>query len=422
MLIQNRRSFLRIGASGLFGAHAAFLGLSKNASAATFEPGAQNVILIWLDGAPSSIDMWDLKPNAPDTVRGEFKAVSTDVPGIQICEHLTKMRQLMSHCTLIRSLQHSIPEHGPASQLMLTGHLPSASEQYPALGSVTMKMLSPKSPIPQNIAFDSPSANTSGYLGSAYNPFLLNNMASIPVGLSLGLETDRDLFDQRIQLRDRFEQAYDHLGNDGTVVSLKQLHKEAKEILMSDSIRKALDISKETESTRNRYGAQSSFGTNVLRARRLVEAGTRFVTVGLSGWDTHTNNFSQLKNGLLPQLDAALSSLLSDLVERDMLSSTIVCCVGEFGRTPNINGNVGRDHWSRSFSALVAGGGFAAGAVYGETDEFGQEPLTNLCTPSDLFATVLHLVGIQSNESIKLPSGRLMKINEQGNVIAGALA
>jgi hypothetical protein len=422
MGFQNRRSILGIGSASLFGLslpHILEANHAKNSSEVSSK--AQSMILLWLDGAPSTIDMWDMKPDAPDYVRGDFKAIATKVPGVPICEHLPKLGQLLDRCTLIRSLHHSIPEHGPGSQLMLSGHMPSAAIEYPALGSIAMKMLPPRDSIPQNIVFNKPFALNAGYLGSACNAFELKDSAKLPIGLSLGADVDRERFLRRVNLRNRFDRSFDSVESDVTVASLKQFQNEAKDILVSDAISNALDLSQEVHSVRERYGERSPFGSNVLRARRLVEAGTRFVTVGLSGWDTHTNNFPELRNSLLPQLDAALSSLLRDLDERGLLDSTIVCCCGEFGRTPQVNGAAGRDHWSRAFSALVAGGGFASGLAFGETDANGQQPIANGCKPEDLCATLLHLLGISPSESIIAQSGRPIKIMEQGEVIKGTL-
>jgi hypothetical protein len=213
------------------------------------------------------------------------------------------------------------------------------------------------------------------------------------------------------------DRRFDRHGYDAVAAGLGRFQGSAVQILQEDSIRQALDLEKEPVELRDRYGTRSLFGRNVLKARRLVEAGVRFVTVGLTGWDTHANNFVQLRGTLLPQLDLALSTLLWDLDERGMLESTIVCCCGEFGRTPTVNGAGGRDHWSRAFSVLLAGGGFRPGLVYGATDNHGGEPIADACTPADLFATLLAALGIDHQAVVTTPSGRPMQLVKNARVL-----
>ena len=237
----------------------------------------------------------------------------------------------------------------------------------------------------------------------------------------IGADADRQAFERRVELRDKFDKSFDRYDADLTAKGLKLFQTEARHVLRSDSIRHALDISQEPEFMLEKYGNGSEIGRNALRARRLVEAGSRFVTVGYSGWDTHTNNFGQLRTALLPRLDSALSGLITDLETRGLLESTIVCCCGEFGRTPSVNALAGRDHWSQAFSALVAGGGFANQAAFGRTDEHGQRPISDPCTPADLCATLLHLLGVEPSDSITMPSGRTMKIIESGTILKSIL-
>jgi hypothetical protein len=378
---------------------------------------ARGMILVWLGGGPSTIDMWDLKPNAPDAIRGEFSGISTTTPGVHICEHLPKMAGAIDKCTLIRSLKHSIPAHGPGSQYVMTGHLPSASTEYPSLGSVAARMLDQDGGVPPYVTFGNPPSRGAGYLGSAWNAFELDAaMRELPAGVSLGADPDASAFSRRIRLRDHFDQRFDELGTDRVAEGLRVFQQQSVEVLRRDSIRKALDLETAAKKDRELYGL-SAVGSNALRARRLIAAGVRFVTVGMEGWDTHVNNFTQLRNNLLPELDVALAGLIHDLDRRGMLDETIVCCCGEFGRTPQINGSAGRDHWSSAISVLLAGGGFKAGHVHGATDQLGNAPIEGMLSPADLAATLVHCLGIDPGATTHTPSGRTMPIVRSGKVV-----
>lgn len=378
---------------------------------------ARNMILLWLRGGPATIDMWDLKPQAPDAVRGEFAPTSTSVSGLQICEHLPEMAKIMHKCALIRSLKHSIPAHGPGSQYVMTGHLPSAAIEYPSLGSMTARMLESDDGIPPYVTFGDPPSHGAGYLGSAWNAFELDAaMREMPRGVSLGADANMAAFDKRVRLRDVFDERFDDRNADGVARGLSAFQMQAVDVLKKDSLRRALDIESASEAVRSRYGA-STVGLNSLRARRLVESGVRFVTVAMDGWDTHVNNFTTLRSRLLPQLDKALASLIFDLAQRGLLDDTIVCCCGEFGRTPQINGTAGRDHWSSAMSLLVAGGGVKPGFVHGATDALGGAVTEGVMSPGDLAATLLWGLGIDPAATIRTPSGRTMRIIRDGNVV-----
>jgi hypothetical protein len=376
------------------------------------------MIFIWLGGAPSTIDMWDPKPQAPEMIRGEFGTISTAIPGVAVSEYLPKCAKILDRSTLIRSMHHSIPEHGPGSQYMLTGHLPSPATAYPSLGSVAAHFTDADNSIPPYLAFNNPPGAVAGYLGSSWNAFEFpENDKGIPRGISLESEQTSDDFATRVALRDAFDERFNDYESDLTASSLKRIQKNAVQVLKGDAIRKALDVELEPQSLREQYGFRSRLGRHVLQARRLVEAGARFVTVGFSGWDTHSDNFVQLRNTLLPQLDAALGTLVSDLDERGLLKETIVCCCGEFGRTPQVNGQKGRDHWSRAFSVFLAGSGLQAGKIHGATDDQGGEPIADPCTPADLFATLLDAMGVDLKTVIATPSGRPMQLVKGAQVI-----
>jgi hypothetical protein len=428
----HRRDFLALGSAGLVGLTLPdYLRWSARAdTTAVKKAQAKSVIMVWLAGGPASIDMWDLKPDAPETIRGEFKPIPTAVPGIQISEHLPKMAQAVRHCTIIRSLAHSIPAHGPGTVYMTTGNKPTPALNYPALGSVAAKLLTTPVGVPPFVSFTNlrgGTAGLAGYLGTAYNPFEVEGAAggrnaqlrvrgiSLPPNFALA-----DL-EKRNKLLDDLDGKFKHLDQSSDLVAgMDKFQQQAIDILRSDRTKKAFDLSLESEATRNRFG-QNPFGQSALAARRLVEAGVRFVTIGTGGWDTHQNNFRTLKDQRLPQLDVTLAALVDDLAERGLLESTIVVCAGEFGRTPNVNKNAGRDHWARSMAAVVAGGGFARGLVYGATDSDGKAPAADACSPDDLAATIFHCLGIDPHAELPTGNGRKVQLFREGKVLTKVL-
>jgi hypothetical protein len=432
-----RRDILKIGAAGLFGltlpdllrleAQAAVTGHGKDKS-----KKAHSVILVWLGGGPATIDMWDLKPNAPAEIRGEFKQIDTNVKGIQISEHLPKMAKVMDKATVVRSLFHTIPSHGTASVWMTTGNKPTPAVQYPSLGSLATKLLPVQRGVPPYITFgDNRFYGQAGYLGTAYNPFVVEGAPNargkgasnlrvrgitLPTGFSLAELENRD------KLRQGFDGGFKSLDKSADLVDgLDAFHRQALEILRSDKTQKAFNLAEESESLRARYGL-NGIGQGALAARRLVEAGVRFVTVSLGGWDTHGRNFQALSQRLLPTLDQTLSTLIQDLADRGQLDRTVVYCAGEFGRTPKINKNAGRDHWARSMAVVLAGGGFKRGYVHGTTDANGMAPATEPCTPDDIAATLFHLLGLNPHQELMTPTGRPIQLFREGQIVKKLLA
>jgi uncharacterized protein (DUF1501 family) len=432
-----RRDFLKFGAAGLMG-----LGLPEllrfEAKAAKTETGkarkANAVIMVWLGGGPSTIDMWDLKPDAPEGIRGEFKPIDTSAKGVQISEHLPKMGKVMHNATVVRSLHHTIPSHGPATVFMTTGNKPTPAIQYPHLGSVVTKMIPAEKGVPPFVSFgEMRGGNAAGYLGTAYNPFIIEGNAAggkggapagnlrvrgiqLPNGFTLKSLDDRDKllsnFDSTFQAADRAGDAVD---------GFDAFHKQALEILRSDRTKKAFDLAQEKDTVRASYGA-TAFGQGALAARRLVEAGVRFVTISIGGWDTHGKNFDALKTRNLPNLDTTLSALIADLADRGMLDSTIVYCAGEFGRTPKVNKNAGRDHWARSMAVVLAGGGFKKGYAHGTTDAQGMAPHTEPVTPDDVSATMFSALGIDPHQDVMTATGRPITLFREGKVVSKLLA
>jgi hypothetical protein len=430
-----RRDFLTVGAAGLLGlslpgvlrheSRAAALDAAGRDGTGRRRPRARGVILIWLGGGPATIDMWDMKPNAPDYVRGDFQPIATRVPGIHICEHLPRLAEVMDHATLVRSLQHGIPAHGPGTVYMATGHPPEAALEYPALGALAARLLPPNPGVPPYVMFDNARSGgftgNAGFLGIAHNPFevpagsrgggrpRLDGIA-LPDGFTVSqLET-------RSRLQSRFDARFRALDDADVPASLDRFQQQALDILRSDRTRRAFDLEQEPAAVRETYG-QTPFGQSVLTARRLIEAGTRFVTVGLGGWDTHANNSAALRTQLLPPLDRALAALIGDLHARRLLESTIVYCVGEFGRTPRVNSAGGRDHWARAMAAFVAGGPLRAGHAHGATDRLGQAPENSACSPADLSATIFHALGFEPTHEVLTTSGRRMMVFREGKVM-----
>jgi hypothetical protein len=435
----HRRDFLRFGVGGLFGLSLPqLLRLEAQATSTPERRGfrprrAQAVIQLWLAVGPTTIDMWDPKPGAPEGIRGEFKPISTKIPAVQFCEHLPRMAGLVDKVSVVRSLYHSIPSHGPATVFMTTGNKPTPALDYPALGSLVARLYPPEEPsVPPYVSFSelrSGAAGNAGYLGPAYNPFLVesaggkNGLAtlrvrdvSLPTGFSL-----RDLED-RNRLLEKLDQTFVSLDRSAALIDgLDMFHRQALDILRSDKTMKAFDLSHEPPAIRDRYGL-TPFGQGALAARRLVEAGVRYVTLSIGGWDTHARNFETLSKRLLPQLDQTLSMLVQDLRDRGLIESTIVYCAGEFGRTPKVNKTSGRDHWARSMAIVLAGGGFKSGNVHGGTDLQGMAPVSEPCTPDDISATIFHCLGIDPHQELRTPTGRPITLFREGKVLDKLLA
>ena len=408
-----RRDFLHVGAASMMG-----LGLSQllqaqaSASKTSHEKNtAKNVIMVWLSGGPSTIDMWDMKPKAPANIRGEFSAINTSADGIQICEHLPKLAKVMHHCCVVRSIHHTLAAHGPGTELLMTGNRPTPALEYPSLGSVVSHEKQVAEGVPTFMTMGEGAESGAGYLGAAYNPFrafVAGGRSAVQpgtttVGLPDGFSVD-DLA-RRGRLLRAFDQQLANVDRSPVAQQLNMFQQQAIDILRSNKTRNALNVAKEDKKIREKYGFRP-LSTRLLAARRLVEAGVQFVSVGMAGWDTHGNNFGSLRTQLLPELDQALATLIEDLEQRGLLDSTLVYCTGEFGRTPAVNGAAGRDHWARAMACLLAGGPIHPGSTFGETDANGFEPTTNPCSPMDVSATVLNSIGIHPDTLLQTPSGR----------------
>jgi len=433
----SRRDLLRLGAAGLFGTALTLPDLLTARAAAVKGKQTRDVslIFVFLHGGLSTIDSFDLKPEAPAEFRGEFKPIRTNLPGVHVCEHLPRLAKGMDRLALIRSFRHHNSDHGPADHYILTGYFPQAgfnpglkpNNQKPAHGAVIARRLGPRGPVPPYVCLPKmhPSAGPA-YLGAAAAPFVIEADPNAPnfsvpdIVPPPALEASRlDARKELLRQVDRFQRAAEARANrDARTVSVFQ--QKAFDLMTSPEAKKAFDIHSEKAKLRDEYG-RNNLGQSCLMARRLVQAGVRCVTIDHSNWDTHDNNFGTLKGSLLPALDGALATLFRDLGERGLLETTLVVVTGEFGRTPRINKNAGRDHWGPAFTVLLGGGGIKGGRVIGKSDARAEKPASTPHGPEDLYATVYHLLGIDPEQEFHTPEGRPVKIVNNGKVIDALL-
>ena len=431
-----RRDCLKLGISGLFGGSLSLASLLKAQANPANRPAADkgiSVIYLFLKGGLSTIDTLDLKPDAPAEFRGEFDPISTNVPGTQIGESLPKLAQQMDKLSLLRGFGHKNSDHGPADHYMLTGYFPgpgfnpnlNPNNVRPSFGSIIAKKLgrAEAAGVPPYVCLPQ-MHNSAGpsYLGATCAPLSVEADPAAPdfsvpdlmPPLSLAasrLENRRALLAEVDQLQKSAEAAANSRAK--TVNVFRQ---KAFELMTSQAARQAFNIHAESDKLRDEYG-RTTLGQSCLMARRLVEAGVRCVTIEHSNWDTHDGNFTTLRKDLLPQLDPGVSTLFRDLADRGMLAKTLVIVSGEFGRTPRINKNAGRDHWGPSFTVAIGGGGTGGGRVIGASDERAERPASQPHGPEDLAATMFHLLGIDPREEFLTPEGRPVKICNEGKVI-----
>lgn len=423
-----RRDFLKAGALGLFGLGMSDLFRLKALAAAPGgkEGPAKSVILIWMGGGPSHLDLWDLKPEAPEEIRGLFKPIKTNAPGVEICEHLPKIAQQMDKICLVRSMTTPEGAHERGTHYMMTGFQPLPGFAVPGYGSVVAKLKGAVNALPPYIAIPSPVAyGGAGFLGAALDPFSPGgNPASKnfkvrnlqpPDGISM------ERVDRRRSLRQAVDTAFKKFesGSEGAQ-AVDEFYTAAYDLISSSEARAAFDLNQEPDQVRDAY-RRDGFGQSCLLARRLVESGVRFVTVSHGGWDNHNNIFSSLR-GRLGGFDQTIAGLISDLSDRGMLDSTMVIAMGEFGRTPIINRTAGRDHYPSVFSIMMAGGGIRGGQVVGASDSRGMEPAENPVRPEDLSATIYQSLGIDYNQSIESPDGVRIVLSRGGKPIRDAIS
>jgi uncharacterized protein (DUF1501 family) len=412
-----RRHFLShlAGASALV-APALMWGGTLRAHAETLQKRGKSAILLWMGGGPSTIDLWDLKPGA--ATGGPFKPIATS-GNSQICEHLPLLAKQMHHLSIVRSMSTREADHERGRYYMHTGYVPNPDIEHPSYGAVLAHELADQQPeleIPPFVTIGGNSVGP-GFLGMAWAPFSVSSTGQVR-DLQMGLDDERlyqrmsalDLIESRFVSERRGTVADDH-----QKILRKTLH------LMTSQQMEAFQVNQEPTKVQDRYG-RNDFGRGCLMARRLVEQGVPFVEVDFGGWDNHQDIFPTLKDDKLPRMDQAMSALVEDVAQRGLLADTSIMWMGEFGRTPRINGNAGRDHWARAWSVVVGGGGIQGGTVVGETNADGTRVISEPYTSEDLLATICQSLGISLETTFTSRNGRPMKIANGGKVIAGLLS
>jgi uncharacterized protein (DUF1501 family) len=461
-----RRELMRIGSVGLLGLNLAhFFSWQKAQAANTVNSlagskgfgQAKSVIMIFLQGGPSHIDIWDPKPEAPLNIRGEFKPIKTKIPGTFVSETMPMMANALDKATLIRSMSYTpagLFNHTAAIYQMLTGYTPdkvSPSGQlepptpadFPTAGSHISKMLPPKEPVLPFVELPRPlqesgiigKGGSAGFLGKAYDPYRLYQDPAKPISvddLTLRQEVSSDRLKDRFALLKGINGSMPELEKALNKQAVDEYYAKAYDLVLSGKARNAFELGKEPDKVRERYG-MTTFGQGLLLSRRLIEAGTRFVQMNwpsvangdaeTDSWDTHASNFKPLKNLHCPKLDRALSALLEDMHDRGLLKETLVVAVGEFGRSPRIgvstSGNTnapdGRDHWPYCYSSIIAGAGVSAGRQYGESDATASSPKDKPVHPTDLLATVYYALGINPGMEV------LNHLNQPRELVKGKI-
>jgi uncharacterized protein (DUF1501 family) len=412
-----RRRFLAIGASSFFGLLVAETVSSRTARADAPSPPATACIVLWLNGGPSHLDTFDPKPGTANG--GPFKAIKTKAPGLLLSQHLPLLADQANHIALVRGMTSREGSHQRGRYLLHTGYAPNPTVAHPALGAwVSSKLGDPNSDLPEFVALAGPSAG-GGILGVQNGPFVVLQPGNVPanVGHAPGVGDAR--FERRRAGLEMLEQRFATETGDAKVEGRRQVYAKAERLMASSRV-KAFDLSSEPAAAQAAYG-DSDFGRGCLTARRLVESGVKYVEVQLDGWDTHKDNFTRTKT-LMGQLDPALSALLHDLAQRKMLEHTLVACFGEFGRTPKINGNDGRDHYPLAWTALLAGGSIRGGYVHGQTNEDGSSVVSGKVEVKDLFATVAVELGLNPDASVMSPIGRPIGVTDNGTPVKEIVA
>lgn len=415
-----RRHFIRVGTLSLLGISLSQYLELKDLMAAPGALGkagkAQACILLWLEGGPSQVDTWDPKPNSA------FKPISTNVAGIQISELFPRLAKRMDKFSIIRSVHGEVTNHPQGTMYALTAHKPNPAMQFPSLGSIITKEMGGRNNVPPYVI--SPQWEQEpqyqryfegAFLGPAYNPMIVSDPSkpgfqvadlTLPKTISVARLEDRRSF---LKIWDRYYrekvEAADCAGMDG-------FETQALRMILTPGVRDAFDLTKESPKTKDAYG-RDSVGQSLLLARRLVEAGSRFVTAAgfhFNEWDSHSKNDEAHRDKLSPRLDRSLSVLVEDLDQRGLLESTVIVVMGEFGRTPHHNQSMGRDHWPNCYSVLLGGGGLRAGQVVGSSDERGAEVAEREVSVGDIFATVYKAFGIDWAKEYMHPIGRPIKI------------
>ena len=430
-----RRDFIQVGLGGVLGLGLCDL-LRLRAGAA--EPaikakvGGKNVncILIWQDGGPSHYETFDPKPDAPSDIRGEFKTISTKIPGVQFSECVPKLAGINDKFTIVRSICHKDPNHGGGNHYMMTGMptpVPVACGAFvtfhPSFGSMVSYSRGLRDGLPAYVSM--PEVSRSGgpnFLGAQHAPFTIDGYPNtkgfkvrdvvLPSDISEGRAANRQALRKSLDQMKRFN---DKLAED-PAVSFDQFYAQGIDLVGSTKAQQAFDIERESEKVRESYG-RNDFGQRLLLARRLVEVGVSFVTVYTGGWDHHTKIFEAYRGTLMKSFDQGVAALISDLDERGLLDNTLVIALGEFGRTPKVNKDAGRDHWPGAMSVLMAGAGIPRGQVVGATDAKGYYASENVYKPEDFAASLYTKMGIDPAQVLHTNTGRPIQLVNNGRMI-----
>ena len=412
----SRRHFMNHMATTALALPAIQFFTALEANAQSVRKANKSCILLWMSGGPSHMDTWDLKPDSEKN-GGPFHPIATSAGGVQISEHLPNVAKVMNHLNIIRSLDSKEGNHERGTYMMHTGYAPNPTVVHPSFGSVCSYELGEKLAdfsLPHFIAVNTPSLGA-GFLGMSHSPFLVQNPNAPVANLQPPKGVDLLRMNRRVQMLNMVETNFASQRRGQAAVDHGSVYKKTLRMMNSQYTR-AFRLDDEPAAVREAYG-RNSFGSGCLMARRLVEQGVTFVEVGLGGWDTHTDNFDKLSKDLLPQVDKGMSSLVSDLRHRGLLDKTLVVWMGEFGRTPRINQNAGRDHWPRSWSVVMGGGGMKGGKVIGATDKDGIEIIDQPVGVMDLVATMTKAMGIDVSTHYTTPRGRPIKVVEGGKPI-----
>ena len=415
--MMTRRNLLRAGITGGLGmVMSSFLERSALAETTGAPPAkAKSVILLWMNGGPSHIDTWDPKTGKTG---GSHKAIKTNVPGVQICEHMPQLASMTNKLAIVRGMTSKEGNHQRAQYLLRTGYAPNPTVLHPTLAAWTAKRLGePTSGLPASVSLGGPSIGA-GFFGVQYGPFVVQAPGQLPQNVGYGPGVDDARFEARKKLLDGMEASFVAHTGDAKVEGRHALYGKADRLMHAGAL-KAFDISEETEAVRASFG-ETPFGKGCLTASRLVASGVKFVEVTLDGWDTHQDGFARTKR-LMGILDPAMSALLKDLERRGLDKSTLVVWMGDFGRTPNINGNDGRDHFPAAWTAVLAGAGIRTGQVYGETDAAGAKVVKDAVSVPNLLATVATTLGLDPNDMAASPAGRPIALTDNGTPVKALL-
>lgn len=426
----SRRDFLHVGVVGGLGLSLADFLRIKEARGdiktyETVEGTAKSVIYIFLPGGAAHQETFDPKPFAPVEYRGPFKPIDTNVSGVQFSERMVKTAQVMDKLVVCRSMTHGEAAHERGTHNMFTGYRPSPALQYPSMGSVVAHEFGSRNYMPQYICIPNQPNEYSGtgYLSSSYAPFSIGadpargNFKVRDLTLPSGIDDDR--FARRRGMLDAVNGYFRTKEKSDSLDAVDSFYTQAYSMVSSESVRAAFDLEKEPDAVKEQYG-KSEAGMRMLLARRLVEGGARFITLTYGGWDHHQNIKGAIDRQL-PPFDQAFAALITDLEQRGLLESTLVCVASEFGRTPKINNDAGRDHWPKVFSVAMAGGGLKRGVVYGSSNATASEPEENPLTVEDWATTMYHCLGIKADKELMAPGDRPIEIVDGGKVLSDLL-